>query len=336
MNDEKINFLERRIASLEKINKVLMGRVERSIDDSGDAYSIFERNIVLQQSVEARTRELEVRNQQLAETLKNLQGATDQLVQSEKLAALGGLVAGVAHEVNTPIGIGLTAASHFQILVRDINQQFNAGLMKKSDLIKFLVSCEESAAIIVANLTRAGELIHSFKKVAVDSTSEQLQTIDLNAYIRDIILTLSPQIKKTKVEICVDCPENLTIHTFPGSISQIITNLVMNAIIHAFEGDRAGMIVLSAKAVGEGYRDLSLIVSDNGRGISPENLTRIFEPFFTTKRGQGGSGLGLHLIYNIITKTLRGSIMCESTLGKGSRFVMVFPDCVSQLLKQAA
>ena len=336
MSDEEMKRLERKVESLEKINKVLMGRVERSIDDAGDAYSIFERNIVLQQSVESRTHELEVRNQQLAETLQNLQGATDQLVQSEKLAALGGLVAGVAHEVNTPVGIGLTAASHFQMLVREINQQFNTGAMKKSDLTKFFTACEESAAIIVANLTRAGELIHSFKKVAVDSTSEQLQTINLNHYIRDIILTLSPQIKKTKVEISIDCPENLTIETFPGSISQIVTNLVMNAMIHAFESDATGMVVLSAKATGKSYRDLSLIVSDNGKGIAAEHLTKIFEPFFTTKRGQGGSGLGLHLIYNIITKNLRGSIICESSIGKGSRFVMLFPACVSQTLQHAA
>jgi len=336
MSDELISKLEKKIASLERINKVLMGRVERSIDDSGDAYSIFERNIVLQQGIEARTKELEQRNQELAATLNNLQGATDQLIQSEKMAALGSLVAGVAHEVNTPLGIGLTAASHFQIITREFSQQFVAGSMKKSDLTRFIASCEESSSIIVANLMRAAELVNSFKKIAVDTTSEQMQTINLREYLSSIIVTLSPQIKKTKIEVQIDCPGSMWIQTLPGSFSQIITNLVINSLVHAFSGEDRGVIAFSIKAEGENCQDLSFIYSDTGKGIAPEHLSKIFEPFFTTRRGQGGSGLGLHLVYNIITKNLKGSVTCESVLGKGARFIMVFPKCVTQPMNAAA
>jgi len=280
MTDERIAKLEKKIASLERINKVLMGRVERSIDDAGDSYSLFERNIVLQQSVETRTRELEARNHELAQMLQNLQNATDQLVQSEKLASLGSLVAGVAHEVNTPVGIGLTAASHFQLLCREFQQTFAAGSMKKSDMSRFLSACEESSGIIVANLMRAAELINSFKKVAVDSTSEALQTIDLKKYVRDIVVTLTPQLRNTKVHIDISCPDDVWIRTFPGSFSQIITNLVMNALVHAFDDKAEGVIDLSIKVVGDKLQDVSIIFSDNGKGIPEENLTKIFEPFF--------------------------------------------------------
>ena len=208
--------------------------------------------------------------------------------------------------------------------------------MKKSDLTRFLASCEESSSIIVSNLIRASELITSFKRVAVDSSCEQQQTIDIKKYLKDIIVTLTPQLRNTKVSIHINCPDDLWIHTQPGAFSQIVTNLVINALMHAFDDVEEGLIDLSIQVVGEKKQDICMIFADNGKGIPAQNLQKIFDPFFTTKRGRGGSGLGLNLIYNIISKNLNGSITCESTVGKGTLFIMNFPECLAKPLGSAA
>jgi signal transduction histidine kinase len=320
--DTRIEELERENRALKKINEVLMGRVERSIDSSGDAYALFEHNIVLQQSVEERTHELEERNRELAATLENLQNATDQLIQSEKLAALGSLVAGIAHEVNTPLGIGVTAASHLDQATQTLSEKFSSGTMRKSDLESFIATCQETVSITLTNLNRAADLITSFKKIAVDQSHESRQSIPVSEYLQDILTSLTPQLKKTSIETTIDCPPDLRIETMPGSLSQVITNLVVNALVHAFGEKEPGRISLRVQPVKDQVR---IEFEDNGRGIPPEHLPKIFDPFFTTRRGQGGSGLGLHLIYNIITQGLQGSIKCESTEGEGTRFRIHLP-----------
>jgi signal transduction histidine kinase len=322
----RIAALERKVVTLEKINQALMGRVERSTNSIGDSYSMFVHNLTLQRHVEQQTRDLQESNRQLQGALSNLQSATDQMIQSEKLAALGSLVAGIAHEVNTPLGISVTAASHLEEQTRTLAAAFAAGTMKKSDLTNFIGASQETVRIILGNLMRAANLIQSFKKIAVDQSSEAWQTVGLESYLKDIIVSLTPKLKKTKVTVSpIQCPENLRINTMPGALSQIITNLVTNSLQHGFNDGQEGEIVIAAKTR---KQSVVLTYADNGKGIPDESLGRIFEPFFTTARGKGGSGLGLHLVYNIVTRSLKGSITVHSKPGEGVKFTLLLPDCV--------
>ena len=320
---ERIAQLERKLASLEKIKNALMEQVERSTDSTGDSYSLFVHNLTLQHHVEAQTAELRESNQQLHKALTDLQSATDQVIQSEKLAALGSLVAGIAHEVNTPLGIGVTAASHLEESTATLTKAFESGAMKKSDFTAFLATCQETVRIILANLGRAANLIQSFKKIAVDQSNESWQTIALESYLKDIIVSLTPKLKKTKIHVDIRCPSDLCIATMPGALSQIVTNLVTNSLMHAFDPGEEGTIEITAKPK---KGAVALIYADNGKGIPRENLNKIFEPFFTTKRGQGGSGLGLHLTYNIVTRNLKGMITVSSTVGEGTSFTITLPE----------
>jgi signal transduction histidine kinase len=320
----RIAALEHRIVRLEKINRALMSHVERSTN-SIDSYSMFVRNLTLQRHVEQQTRELQESNQQLQKALSDLQSATDQMVQSEKLAALGSLVAGIAHEVNTPLGISVTAASYLEELTKALTAHFSAGTMKKSDLANFIASSQETVQIILDNLTRAANLIQSFKKIAVDQSSESWQTVELASYLQDIVVSLTPRLKKTKIRVSIQCPDALRINTMPGALSQIITNFVTNSLIHGFDEGQEGEIVIAARSK---KRTAVLTYADNGKGIARENVGRIFEPFFTTTRGQGGSGLGLPLVYNIVTRSLKGNITASGKPGEGVKFTLFLPDSV--------
>jgi signal transduction histidine kinase len=256
------------------------------------------------------------------ELLGELRQAQDRLVQSEKMAALGQLVAGVAHEINTPIGIALTAASHLEEKTRGLIKLFEGGAMKRSDLQAFTGASLESAQLVTANINRAAQLIQSFKQVAVDQTSEQLRAFELRGYLNEVLTSLHPEIRKRHHAVDVVCTEGITVRSFPGALSQIITNLVMNAMLHAYDKEQAGRIEIKAKTRGDLVK---LRVTDDGRGIPPEIRSKIFDPFFTTKRGEGGTGLGLHIVFNLIEKTLRGRIRCDSEVGRGTMFTVSFP-----------
>lgn len=318
--------LERRIVALEKTNRALMDRVERSMDAmSSDSYSLFVHNLTLQRHVEEQTQELQESNDQLQQTLVDLKDATEQMILSEKFAALGSLVAGVAHEVNTPLGIGVTAASHLEEIVQLLARAFEAGTVKKSDFTKFIADSQETVRIILSNLARAANLVQSFKKIAVDQSNETWQVIELESYLKDIIVSLTPKLKKTKIQVAIHCPETLKINTMPGALSQILTNLVTNSLMHGFEEDEAGNITIAVRTSSRQHSTI-LTYTDNGKGMSHENLSKIFEPFFTTRRAQGGSGLGMHLVYNIITRNLGGTITVESEPGEGATFTITLPN----------
>ncbi|MBF0109963.1 MAG: DUF3365 domain-containing protein [Magnetococcales bacterium] len=273
------------------------------------------KNAELEEKVRERTIELQ-------NNVKSLQEYQFQLIQSERMAALGGMVAGVAHEINTPIGIGFTSATYLKNQTSLFRKRVAANELTYEHLNNYLDLATESSDLIEANLRRAAELINSFKMVAVDQTSQELRSIDLGGYLHEILLSLRPKLKNTHHVVDIVCPEKQTLATRPGSISQIVTNLVMNSLIHGFENMDRGQIRIEASLQED---EVLLIYQDNGRGMNADAVKRLYEPFFTTRRGQGGSGLGMHVVYNQVTQVLKGSIACQSAIGEGVLFVIKFP-----------
>jgi signal transduction histidine kinase len=285
-----------------------------------------ELNEQLEDKVSLRTAELSKANEELKQALIHLKTAQEQLVSSEKMAALGGLVAGVAHEINTPVGVGVTAASHLLEKTKTIQGQFSDGTMKKSSLQLFLDTCGEATDMILSNLDRASNLINSFKKVAVDQSSEERRLFKVKEYIQEVMLSLMPKFKKTQHKIVIEGDDEISIDSYPGAFSQVISNLIMNSLIHAFEPEESGLIEINVSSEGSGTM---ITYRDNGKGIPPDNLKKIFDPFFTTRRGEGGSGLGMHIVYNIATQTLGGAISVDSEEGVGTTFSVYIPSEVS-------
>jgi len=279
-------------------------------------------NTELEARVARRTADLESSNQELSLTLANLNTAKDQLVQSEKLAALGALVAGVAHELNTPIGNGLTVASSLDYRVQEFAALMDKG-MKRSDLQSFLDDTRQAADILTRNLARAGALVASFKQVAVDQASSQRRPFFLSVLVSEILLTLSPAIRKSNCTVTADIGDELQMDSYPGPFGQVLTNLINNAMVHGFDGKPGGTIAITADTFGSDH--LELQVRDNGCGIPRTDLNRVFEPFFTTRMGQGGSGLGLHIVHNLVTSVLGGQIEAQSEFGQGATFIIRLP-----------
>ncbi len=240
----------------------------------------------------------------------DLKETQDSLVQAEKMASLALLVAGVAHEINTPVGIAYSCSTHLASKTRDLTDAFGKGTMKKSDLTAYVAAAGEASRLIEQNLTRAAELIQSFKRVAVDQTSQERRRFDLHSYLEEIITSLGPRLRKSPHKVTIACPDGIAMDGYPGALSQVITNLVMNALTHAFPDGREGRMALTVKELPEGELDIRFC--DDGVGIAPDNLPKVFEPFFTTKRGTGGSGLGLHIVFNLVTQSLGGRISVES------------------------
>lgn len=276
----------------------------------------------LEDRVTQRTSELAKANAELQTALESLRQAQSQLVMSEKLAALGGLVAGVAHEINTPVGVALSATSTMSDKNRILRDLFAHGEMKRSDLTDYLESTREGVEMSLLNLHRASDLIRSFKMVAADQVSESRRSFNVREYIGQVLLSLRPKLKKTAHRVEVECDEELVIESYPGAFSQILTNFIVNSLTHAYDEGQAGLIRIEiVKTDGS----LSLTYSDDGRGIAPELQDRIFEPFYTTARAKGSTGLGLHIVFNIVTRTLGGTITCCSAPGHGTTFQVRMP-----------
>lgn len=275
--------------------------------------ALRELNERLESMVDDRTRDLQRANEELTRTLEMLTEAQTQLVESEKMASLGNLVAGIAHEINTPVGVALTAATYMQSQVRQILNKLEAG-GDAVDVVQAFEKEMKNVEFLIQNLNRAGELIRSFKQVAVDQSSEERRLFKMGEYLDEILTSLHPKLKKTAHEVEVDCPEELELESFPGAFYQVMTNLVMNSLYHGFEEGEAGLIRIRVR---ESDDQVSIRYSDNGRGFGPEVAQRIFEPFFTTRRGAGGSGLGMHIVYNLVTQVLRGKIRIHGEPGVG-------------------
>jgi len=262
-----------------------------------------------------------------ARALQDLRQTQESLLQAERLASLGSLVAGVAHEINTPVGIALTSASVLKGATDDIQLAVSTTGIKKSEILRYLDTAAESARLIMNNAYRAAHLIHSFKQIAVDQTSEARRPFGLHDYIEEIVSSLQPKLKKTKITLALDCPTDIVLDSYPGAFAQIITNLTLNCVEHAFEADQPGEIAIAAR---QDEDVVELHVSDNGKGIAPDVLDRIFDPFFTTRRGQGGTGLGLNIVYNLIVKQFGGTITVASTLDQGTHFTVRIPRVAPQ------
>lgn len=279
-------------------------------------------NQELESRVEARTWELVELNTTLQLTIENLKWTQESLIRSEKLAGLGALVAGVAHELNTPVGNALTVTSTLQDHTRDIGEEFQTGL-RRATLEKFLEDARTAGDLIVRNLQRAADLVTSFKHVAVDQTSENRRDFDLRVTVEEIVATLSPMLKKTPYRLELDITEGIVLNSYPGALGQIVTNLVNNAVIHAFAERNHGLLTLRARKADE--QRVMLEFKDDGRGMTPDTLKRIFDPFFTTRLGQGGSGLGMSIVHNLVCAVLGGNIEAQSTPGKGTCFTVQLP-----------
>ena len=278
----------------------------------------------LRSEVANRTLELFEKRELLKVALNEMEETKHQLAENEKMASLGNLVGGVAHEVNTPLGISVTLGSFLQDGIKLLQKNIESGNLKRSDLDNYCTESLESCELLLSNLDRAANLISSFKQVAVDQSSGEMRSFKLSEYTDEVLVSLRPFIKKSNIEVEVHAPINEpTLNSCPGSIAQIITNLVMNAVIHGFNnGKNNGKIDFIFVAKKD---SMLMTVCDDGVGMPDEVTHKIFEPFYTTKRGNGGSGLGMSIVYNLVVHQLQGSIKCQSELGHGTRFTICLP-----------
>lgn len=256
------------------------------------------------------------------EKLNIIQETNKHLIESEKMAALGGMVAGISHEINTPVGIALTGITYLQEQTINIKKLYEEENMSEEDFLHYLDDANTLNNSIQINLQKAASLINSFKKVAVDQSSNEERKINLKEYIEEIILSLHSKIKKTNISIVIDIEDNILVTTKPGAISQIITNLIANSLTHGFENQQSGEIKITAKLE---ENNLHLRYQDDGKGISKDVEHKIFNPFFTTNRANGGSGLGMSIVFNLVTTVLSGEIDLQSELHKGIIFDIIIP-----------
>jgi len=275
----------------------------------------------LEDKVEERTQELSQTNKKLETAFDSLKSAQDQLVESEKMAALGNLVVGVSHEINTPIGNAVTGASHLEHSALFLKKAVDSGKINKRTFIDQCNSLIGSSDIILRNLERASELVRNFQMIAVDQSNDEKRNIKIFQYLNDIISTLSPTGNKQNIKMFLSGDENLTLVTSPGAIVQIVTILIDNALTHAFKGIDNGKIKINFKVHQE---TLEMIVQDNGCGIEESVIDKVFEPFYTTQR-QKGSGLGLSILYNLVTQSLNGKVTCHSNVNEFTQFIIALP-----------
>lgn len=260
-------------------------------------------------------------NKDLEESVEFLHQVREQLLNSEKMAALGNMVASITHEVSTPLGISITASSFLQEELRKIKQHIAQDANNSAELNRYLANICESAELIESNLERATELMYGFKQVAVDQSSEAMRNVELNDYVNRVIKTLQPKLKKQNLTVEVDCPV-VHVRFITGALAQVLTNMIINSIEHGFLNEQRGAIKITA-AVKENH--LVFSYSDNGIGMTNSALERIFEPFFTTRRDDGGSGLGTHIIYDLVTERLNGKITVNSQPNQGLHYQFSFP-----------
>jgi PAS domain S-box-containing protein len=297
-------------------------RTEADLMDAKHGLERSLRELALQKS------NVETAHKDLSAVLQTLQQAQATLITSEKMASLGALVAGIAHELNTPIGNSLLTSTALNDMVADFERQLiEAGGVRRSTLDAHLRDAKLACSIIVGSLRRAADLINSFKQVAVDQTSDQRRSFNLCGVLHDTLATYAAQLRRANCEVKVEMPESVMCTSYPGSVGQVLSNLINNAMLHAFEGRERGLISLSIRELDGDMAELRF--RDDGVGMSSKTLHQIYDPFFTTKMGQGGSGLGMNIVYNLVTGVLKGRIEIASEPGEGTLIILTLPRVVS-------
>lgn len=285
-------------------------------------------NVSLESRVRERSAALERANADLSAALQTLQHTQHELLASEKMASLGSLVAGIAHELNTPIGNSLLASTALRDRVQDFEAQVAAGALRRSQLTAHLDEVRTASDLIAGSLHKAAELIASFKQIAVDQTSDQRRRFDLLAAVQDTLATYMPRLRRVPCEVALQIPDGLVLDSYPGGLYQILNNLINNTLTHGFEGRGAGRLSIRAALLNADL--IGLEFSDDGCGMSDEVQRRVFDPFFTTKMGQGGTGLGMNIVYNLVTGVLGGRISLESAPGAGTTIRLQLPRTAPQ------
>lgn len=356
---QDLEQLRNEITRLNKVIRALIARSERDLSSKGSDFGLFETAIMLEDQIRERTgalekalrenerinralkraqfqMELEIADRREAQAMlekeqeeqriliERLELAMNQLVQAEKLASLGSLVAGVAHELNTPLGNTLTVATTLREVIADFSASLQAGGLKKSALLQFIDQCSDATSLMEKNCRRSSDLIGSFKQVAVDQTSMRRRSFDLRQVLEEVLVTLQPAFKHTQHQLQLTVPAGLLLDSYPGPIEQIIANLVSNSLQHAFDGKEQGVIRVEAEQ-SSANGPIVLRYLDDGQGIPEAAAKRVFDPFFTTKLGSGGSGLGLYIAYTLTTAVLGGSIKLTSKPGQGVCFEIRLP-----------
>ena len=290
------------------------------IGEMARAVEVFRENAIAKRQAEIA---LKASKEHAEKSLRELQETQQSLIEAEKLAALGGLVAGVAHEVNNPVGISLTVASSFARRCDTFSEEIRSGAVRRSRLDEFIAGSREAAKQLVANLNRAADLIQSFKQVAVDRSHTERRAFDLKESTEQIVTSLRPALKRSAITLSVDLPDGITMDSYPGPYGQVLTNLVLNSLMHGFPDKRAGSMRISARRLDS--EQVEVQFEDDGIGMSEDVQRRAFEPFFTTRRSRGGTGLGLHIVYNLVTRRLGGRLRLQSELGRGTIFRIRLP-----------
>ncbi|GGJ02895.1 hypothetical protein GCM10007978_45550 [Shewanella hanedai] len=282
-------------------------------------------NQELEKRVLSRTNELQKSNDELKATFQELELTQNELVDKEQMATLGGLVASITHEINTPIGISVTAASHLQTSVDKFNKLYATGEVSHEDFEEYQIEIADCSKLMLVNLERASKLIQSFKQVSVDQSHEDIREFNLKTYLDEIFLSLNPMLSRTSHQYSYQCEDNIIVKSNPGAFYQIISNLINNSIVHAFPDGRIGNLQLKVITSESGFE---LLYQDDGCGMSAEIQEKVFSPFFTTKRGKGGSGLGMNIVYNLVNQVLQGEVKVSSTIDEGSLFTITLPKSI--------
>ncbi|GGK37831.1 sensor histidine kinase [Salinarimonas ramus] len=293
------------------------GRIRDELASMAHAVNVFVTEIARRESDLRRAKD------EVDLTLDELRRTQADLIQAEKLASLGQLVAGVAHEINTPLGVALTTATSLEGEVSRLGGAVDGGRIRRADLDRSLARLKEGAGLVHVNLARAAEMVQSFKRVAADQTSEDRRRFDMAQWLHELLTSLGPALRKRGHAVETVCPDGLVLDTYPGALAQVLTNLVMNSVDHAYPGGEAGAMRIAVTRAAPGL--VRIVYEDDGRGIAPASVAKVFEPFFTTGRERGNTGLGLHIVYNLVTAKLDGRIELDPRPGSGARFVIDLP-----------
>lgn len=328
MNKDVAHY-QAEVIRLNKIIDVLTARAEQGISNEASDFSLFQTTITLEEQVRTRTEELNTALENLTRTnikldlsLNEVKHMQQQLVESAKMASLGHLVAGVAHELNTPIGICVTGVSCVTEKTKEINDVLSNNKMTKSDLTQYIASVAEVSNLMATNLSKASNLISHFKQASVDAAYEDIATFNLRDHLQKIVNTIADQLVTQNIQVHIECSPTIIIDSYAGVFSQIIKSLLINSLFYGYDNKNAGYIDIQVQQkVGK----LTFVYQDDGKGMSKETVDNIFEPFFTTNRNKGGTGLDMFIFYNLITQKLGGDVTCESEPNKGVMFKLNLP-----------